>query len=395
MGLITGLENTAYHIRVSSKNSSGESGLSGEQTITPSASYASTTPATPEAPSPVIAGDESIALQWFPVKYAKSYNIYYYQSDSSANSDTLKTSGKNLPVTAKGGKQSARITGLDNGKTYQVSISAVNGAYESALTASYSKAPQGKPPLVMTNTTYIIGYASERFPNEEAGHGDRLARKKETAFGDLTGDAIVWWALRHKGDASPAYEGVDFGFFNGGVIQGGINQGDITIGQVRTVYYGDPLSYITLTGEQVRTLFKDRVAKVPHTGGGGSGTGAFGQVSGDVNFTLNYNGTKSEGVIEELKIFKGGEWQYLVKDRADVSTYNSEPYRIITSTWLIDGGDGYGAYLGIGTLRRDTGVVFSEAAANYIYYFGSSETSPLKPADFFDGRLTLKGELWQ
>jgi len=376
MALIKGLTNdTTYHIRMSSKNTSGETPLSIEKTEMPKVN--TNTPDKPDGPVRVMSGNKSLSLQWLPVRYAKSYNIYYDTSSS------VTTASPHISAVSGYGKLSAKITDLTNGTPYYICITAVNGSNESLLSHSNNNTPQSKPSLNMTNYNFIIGTAGEYFPNEEAGHGDRLSRKKETAFGDLTGDALIYWARKHKADYG--YEDVDFAIYNGGVIQSGLGEGPITVGLIRTTYYSDPMTILTLTGEEILELFNKRVATVPHSGGGGTGTGAFGQVSAEVHFTLNYHNTRSEGTIDSLQIYKNGVWQNL-KD----GTHNSEQYRIITSTYLVNGGDGYGTYFVGATARKDTGKLIAEATADYIY---DQDGIPIVP--YIDGRLTLVGELWQ
>jgi hypothetical protein len=63
-------------------------------------------------------------------------------------------------------------------------------------------------------------------------------------------------------------------------------------------------------------------------------------------------------------------------------------YRFITSTYLVDGGDGYGAYLQT-SLRQDTHVGIPRAVVEYIY---DQDNVPLVPTT--DGRITLIGAVW-
>jgi len=380
MALVTGLANgTTYNIRMSAVNTSGETALSGVQTVKPAVN--TTKPVEPDGIS-CTAGSSSITVRWKPVKYAKKYKIFYKQS--SAPVDSGDHSGEqSIEFDAGAGRQTQKIPDLENGKSCYFWIKAVNGEYESDYSQYGNTTPKTKPPLNMNTFTMKIGEAAASFPEAEAGKGDRLSRKQETTMGDLTADSLVYWARKHKGDYS--YDDVDFAIFNGGAILSAIGPGSLTVGYIRTKYYQDEMSYITLTGAQVRTLFEGRVATVPHTGGGGTGTGAFAQVSKEVRFTLNYHGTKQDGTIDKLEISKGGVTHNLLD-----GTHDSEQYRIITSTYLLTGGDGYTAYLMVGTAQKDTHKIIAEATCDYIY---DQDNVPIEP--YTDGRITLVGELWQ
>jgi 2',3'-cyclic-nucleotide 2'-phosphodiesterase (5'-nucleotidase family) len=251
----------------------------------------------------------------------------------------------------------------------------VNSSGESGFSISNNTTPHEKEKLNMNNSTMLIGKAAQRFPNEETGKGDRLSRKQETALGDLVADSMVYWIRKHKAEYQISGS-IDFGFVNGGVITRGLDKGNITVGTVKGLLYGDQMSILTLKGSQILDLFQ-YVAQVRHTGGGGSGTGAFGQVSKEVRYTINYT-YGSDPTRGDLEGF----------------TLNGEPlgpnkdYTFITSTYLVEGGDGYGAYLQTERYKH-TGLLIAQALADYIY---DQDMVPLTPQT--DGRITLVGEVW-
>jgi 2',3'-cyclic-nucleotide 2'-phosphodiesterase (5'-nucleotidase family) len=308
-------------------------------------------------------GDAKLTVVWNAVKRAKTYILYYNTQD---NRDSAIQWSEEIDRAA--GTLSARITGLANETQYYVWVEAKNSAGTRVSPSAY-EIPHAKRPLNFNNPNTVIGTASARFPNEEAGKGDRLSRKQETAFGDLVCESMTAWA-RSNGHA------VDFAFINGGVIQGAIPKGSITIGMLNTLLYGDQLSIVTLRGNKVQELF-EYVASIRHTGGGGSGTGAFGQVSKEVRYTINYTYSADHinGVLENFTI--GGS-----------AVDPNRNYTFITSTYLVDGGDGYGAYL-LSDLHVPTGLTLYKAVAEYIY---DQDGVPLVPAT--DGRIVLIGAVW-
>jgi hypothetical protein len=368
MGLLTSLTNgTTYQVWISAKNTSGETAVSGPISNTPSASVS--TPAAPGRPR-LTASEAKIIVQWYPVKQAKTYKVYYNSTNSTENALVLADD-----ISAAPGSMTAIIPDLTNGQAYYVWVRARNRAGESGYSPSNNTTPHEKPALNMNDRNMLIGVAAQDFPNAETGKGDRLSRKQETALGDLVVDAMVYWIRKHK--AAYQISGtIDFGFVNGGVIQYALDKGNITVGKVISLLYGDNMSILTLKGSKIQELFQ-YVAQVRHTGGGGSGTGAFGQVSKEVRYTINYTygSDPTRGDLENFTL--NGEAIDPNKD-----------YTFITSTYLVDGGDGYGAYLQTDR-RKDTNLLIANALAEYIY---DQDMVPIVPAT--DGRITLVGAVW-
>ncbi|MHB9293242.1 hypothetical protein Holit_02363 [Hollandina sp. SP2] len=169
-------------------------------------------------------------------------------------------------------------------------------------------------------------------------------------------------------------EPVDFVYLNGGIITGAIPKGDITVGTIKGIlpYQTDALTILTMKGSAVQELF-DFTAKVRHGGGGGSGTGAWGMVSQEVRYTLDYTGRDdSDALLKDLSI--NGE-----------ALDPKRNYRIATSSYLYDGGDGYWMFLEQGGSVKPSGVAVTIAVIDYIY----AQDLPLIPQT--DGRVTLIG----
>jgi hypothetical protein len=372
-GLITGLDNgKTYHVWIRGRNSSG---AINSYALGSGAPASGGLPGTPAGKIGLAPADGRLTVRWEAAPKATGYKLY-------ANASALDTTDAVVKSVAPGaGLMNGFIDNLTNDKPYYVWVTAVNGTGESSPSDYNSETPHPKPALNMNNNSQLIGEIAARFPNEEAGHGDRLSRKKETAIGDLTADSMYYWADKHHtGESGKKYEKIDFAFVNGGVILGGLAKGPITVGYVCSTYYaGDNMSILKMTGAQIKTLFHDYVAKVPHSGGGGKGTGAFGQVSSHVHYTIDYNHDPRGGVMSDL-------------------TFNGKPfddgntYTFVTSTYLLDDNtDGYVPILSQanGDNRFDTGKLIAEAVADWIY---DQNGVPIEPKT--DGRIVLINEVW-
>jgi 5'-nucleotidase len=140
-------------------------------------------------------------------------------------------------------------------------------------------------------------------------------------------------------------------------------------------YSGDVNTIITLPGSKVIDLFENYVAKIRHGGGGGSGTGGWGMVSGEVRYTIDYTDYAVDpdgwGTLKDLTIH-------------GVPVDTSRNYRFVTSNYLVEGGDGY-AVLMDATNKIVTGVDFAISTIDYIY----DQDAPLVP--LLDGRVKLIG----
>jgi hypothetical protein len=212
----------------------------------------------------------------------------------------------------------------------------------------------------------LSGEVEQVHINEDPINGDRLSRKKETALGDMVCDSCTWYAREVLG------EPVDFVYQNGGLITGAIAKGTIRVADVSRIlpYEVDKLTILTLRGSAVLELF-EFTSKRSH--GGGSGTGAWGMVSKEIRYTLDYTGRgNSDAELQNL-------------------TFNGAPidpnrdYRIGTNSYMYDGGDGYWMFLVNGTNIRQTGRPMGDILIDYIY----AQDLPLVPTT--DGRVTLIG----
>jgi hypothetical protein len=371
-GHISGLTNgTPYTVWIRAKNESGES--NGYTTATGTPGAASSPPTAPNRIS-VTPSDGGLKVQWNAVLGATGYKLYYGTTNVSDDAQEATTTPQT--INAGAGKMSATITGLTNYTLYYAWVKAVNGDQESSLAGPLSETPVPKPGINVGDSSFVLGTATAYFPNAEAGKGDRLSRKQETALGDLLADSMLWWAELHKTEYDVSAT-IDFAFVNGGLIVNAIQAGTITIGTLNTLLYPEPdnMSILQMTGTQVKTLFHDYVAKIRHDGGGGNGTGGFGQVSAGISYTIDYGGDPRGGVIHDLK-FNGEPFD------------DNTTYTFVTNTWLVDGGDGYGPAFANPTTNKPTGKLCKQALIEYIY-----DKSEISPQTY--GRITLKNEVWK
>jgi hypothetical protein len=371
-GYLTGLNKAStYTIWIRSVNNCGKSAYSAP--ITPQAGTTLGTVGNID----LRPGDGSLRVLFAAVNNASGYKLYH-----SENSDMSDESSVTVPAGA--GQMNVAIPNLVNKTTYWVQVAAVNGGNESSRSGVQNAAPIAKPAVSMSNNSMLLGTAAERFPNEEAGHGDRLSRKKETALGNLVTDAMYEWAVNHKDDAGINVTKIDFAFVNGGVIKVALPKGPITVGTLNHILYSDAMSIITMTGANIKRMFNERVGEVPHNGGGGKGTGAFGQVSKQVHFSIDYKKPLNEK-ITSLQIYDPGTEKYA--DFVDTTEYT-----FVTSTYLIqDNTDGYVPYLGSSSNQKHTGKVIGQAVAEWIY---AQDMVPIKPTQI-DGRLYINDPAWQ
>ena len=167
----------------------------------------------------------------------------------------------------------------------------------------------------------------------------RIIRKMETNLGDLCADAY----LDQAGDA-------DIAFINGGGIRVNINAGDITFGDVLKVHpYGNQLTVIELTGQQVLDALEWSVHSLPGEFGG------FNQVAG---MTFEYDDAVPTPCVED----KNGMFDHIEEGKerrvcnvlvAGEPLDPAKKYKLVSIDYqLLDAGDGYTMYKGATVLQQ-------------------------------------------
>lgn len=190
--------------------------------------------------------------------------------------------------------------------------------------------------VAKTNVDLII---YDPIAKTDEGKPVRIIRNTETNLGDLCADAYL--------DQSG---GADIAFINGGGIRVNIDKGDITLGEILKVHpYGNSLTVIELTGQQVLDALEWSVHSMPGEFGG------FNHVAGmtyEVDATIptpciSDENTMFNGIDESMprrisNVVIGGE----PLDPEKVYKLASVDYQ------LLDNGDGYTMYEGCNVLQE-------------------------------------------
>ncbi|MGC9527770.1 MAG: bifunctional metallophosphatase/5'-nucleotidase [Limnospira sp.] len=172
--------------------------------------------------------------------------------------------------------------------------------------------------------------------------GDRVKiRSQETNLGNLIADAIL---------QKMQPDGGKIAIVNGGGIRSSIPPGDVTVSQVIEVLpFGNTIARIDLTGEQIKQALEHGVSAVER------GEGGFPQIAG-LQFTWNPEAPVGSRVKSVNLISQDGTQQSL-----DVNA----TYRVITNSFLMNGGDGYEVFK-TATNQMDTGFLMSDVVVDYI-----------------------------
>jgi 5'-nucleotidase/UDP-sugar diphosphatase len=263
--------------------------------------------------------DEPVRVNGVPIVSAGEYGRYLGKADISVSEGKLKVGWQVIPVKA-----------IAADKEFQTFIS------------GYAE----KARLLLETR---LGSAYESFE-----YGDRLPSRGESAIGNLITDAAQWYALERLGAS------VDFVLINSGTIRSGLSKGEVKYEDLHKVIpFNDNLIVLEMKGGELVNLF-EFIASIP------LGNRGFPQVSGGVNFTLDFSGGG-----RELKNVSVGSSPI----DPDVT------YKILTIDFIVGGGNGYSAAAS-STEIYNTGVKLSEAVAEYI-----KEMETIAP--YVDGRIKI------
>ena len=180
-------------------------------------------------------------------------------------------------------------------------------------------------------------------------------RTEETNFGNLVADAML---------AKVSMLKAQMAIVNGGSIRITIPAGDISLGQLQTaIPFNNDMVVFDLSGEDLVAALENGVSKVEDV------EGRFPQVAG-MRFTWSY-GAEPGTRIRSVEVMTGDGYQPL--DR-------SASYRIVTSRYMHEGGDGYAVFQK-GTNVEYPGFVDYDLVREYIEL-----NSPVSPKT--EGRIT-------
>jgi hypothetical protein len=381
-GLING---RSYTVWVRAVNTAGSSPGYARTAGTPAAATAA--PADAPGKPEVSAGEGKLMLSWNQVHGVPGYKIYYHTAEDFAGAQEHPSL---IPASAP--SVAAEVTGLANGVVYYVWVRSCNSLGDGAVSPPGNGTPKAKPPIEFTNLQFGLGQATAEyifaqdvpasvfFP-EGRPNTDRLTRVQETALGNLFADGMAWY-VREKLD-----EPIDFVFLNGGYIDNVIPEGKITVGSLSGIVNSrsDKIFLLTMTGADLK-LFFDDIADVVHTGRGGSGTGNFGIVSKEVQYTIQYYkppaGTSPISSEEAEPYYRGFiKPGTLTINAADI--VDDRLYRICTTDYNASGVYFVRLY-SHGTDKKLINTPFWHGVAAYVYDRGA--VTP-----YLDRRIKLEG----
>jgi hypothetical protein len=388
--IITGLNNgTTYTVWVKASITAGESGYA---RVIGAPKMETSAPDTPVITG-VTPGNRKLTVEWRASPRAAGYKLFYNMSNNFTTatlcSDTI------APFFGRV-REEALLPATANGTTYYVWVKAYNSKGDSAESESASGRPYAPTPINYSDVNFKLGTAQAEYifsevnppgPFNTSGQlWDRLTRRKETALGNLFCDGSAWY-VRTKYN-----ETFDFVFLNGGYLDQPLGKGAITVGSIESIpppaSRDDFYTVITLKGPELKLLL-DQAASVRNMGRGGKNTGAWGMVSSEMRYTIEY---LPQGSTTNLELYFTG------KIKAGSVTLNgtvpdfsaNATYRVCTANYLAGGGDGYTAF--ITALRdypqianvRNIQVPVWKGVSEYIYDKGT--VTP-----YTDGRVKQAG----
>ncbi len=183
-------------------------------------------------------------------------------------------------------------------------------------------------------------------------------RVSETNLGDLSADAMLWYANSEIGIEA------DVGIMNSGSIRASIEVGEITLEDVKTVFpYNNTLVTLDVTGAQLLEALEAASAELPEH------TAPLAQVSG-VEYIVNTETAYEQGEAYPDSTFyapqnPGERVEILSVSGQEFSP--TEVYTIVTIDFLAMGGDSYYVFTQAqeGSVI-DSGVLLEDAFAAYI-----------------------------
>ncbi len=183
-------------------------------------------------------------------------------------------------------------------------------------------------------------------------------RVSETNLGDISADAMVWYANEKLGIEA------DVGIMNSGSIRASIDEGEITLEDVKTVFpYGNTLVTLEVTGAQLLEALEAASAELPEH------TAPFAQISG-VEYTVNTATPYEQGEAYPDSTFFAPQnpgQRVEITSVAGQAFSPTELYTVVTIDFLAMGGDSYYVFTQAqeGSVI-DSGVLLEDAFVDYI-----------------------------
>lgn len=194
--------------------------------------------------------------------------------------------------------------------------------------------------------TSAVDLNGARNAHEAAEQGGTFAngnRDGETNMGDFATDALRWYALK-DGKTYEVPEDHIIGLYNGGAMRAGISKGDIKRGDVLNVFpFANAIDGIYVTGAQLLEALEASTFCYPDAEAG------FPHVSG-MEYTID---TRTAYQPADSTYPASTYYPPAKIRRITINNINGKPfsatdkYLVITSSFIADGGDTYGAFRGI------------------------------------------------
>lgn len=188
----------------------------------------------------------------------------------------------------------------------------------------------------MEETTACVLGDSEVDLRINDADGNRLVRRSETNAGDFLTDA-----MRHA-------TGAQIALTNGGGIRTDIPAGTITYGDIVALFpFVNYVCKVDATGDDILAVLEHCTAKAPE-----AEDGDFPQCSG-IRYTVH---TSDHHLSDVAVLNEKGAWEPLDPEKT---------YTLATITYCVNGG-GFGKLLWDCAGYENTGILYRDAAANYI-----------------------------
>ncbi|WGI36852.1 5'-nucleotidase C-terminal domain-containing protein [Mesomycoplasma lagogenitalium] len=161
-----------------------------------------------------------------------------------------------------------------------------------------------------------------------------IGRIKPTSLGVLASNALAWEFVKQKSwEAKSNWEAATLdnlvGLTNGGGLRTDLKEGQISRGDILGISpFGNRISAVRVKGDTLLEVIKHGASK--------GKSGAYGQWSSNVSFTINVE--KEEKDNQTNWVWKLDESSVKINDKA---IDNNKYYYIVTNDFILAGGDGY------------------------------------------------------